>query len=55
MRPICVCVCEFVRALVRAPRRLSSRGCGGVEGLAAEGARVPESLQPAEAVREHVQ
>ena len=36
-------------------QRLSSRGCGGGEGLAAEGARVSESLRPAEAVREHVE
>ena len=56
-------MCAFVRLCVRWcavsgagwAQRLSSRGCGGGEGLAAEGARVPESLRPAEAVREYVQ
>ena len=59
MRPMCA----FVRLCVRWcavsgagwAQRLSSRGCGGGEGLAAEGARVSESLRPAEAVREHVE
>ena len=56
-------MCAFVRLCVRWcavsgagwAQRLSSRGCGGGEGLAAEGARLSESLRPAEAVREHVE